>query len=202
MKLFNKPRWHWLCLAGPSVLLGCKLTSNDVEPSLPAVPVNNSATLVYRANNQPVVANNSTDFAKLIVSFLGDLRAVRAKWPTGGNLELFGSDIDNQPDGYLTHSLVLELVSFHGIGTYSLLPTSPTSYPASYYQLTTYSSTGSPVDHAEQYPVISAPAQVVITDWNPSTRHINGTFALDVAGVNNLQNPTHLTEGSFDLVVD
>lgn len=184
------------------MLLGCKLTSTEVEPALPDAPINGSATMVYRANGLPIVANSSVDFVTLIVSFLGDTRAVRAKWPAGGNLQLFGSDIHNQPNGYLTHSLVLQLASFHGTGTYSLLPASSTSYATSYYQITTYSNDGSPVDHAEQYPVASAPAQAVVTDWNPMTRHLAGTFLLDVAGPNNPLKPTHLTEGSFDLVVD
>lgn len=197
-----KLRWPHLLLASLPLVAGCKLTTTEVEPALPAVPVNSSATLVYRANGQPVVANNSTNIGTFIAVFFGDPRAVSAKLSAGNNLRLFASDVQNQPAGYLTHSLMLELSGFHGLGTYSLLPATPTAYPATYYQLTTYDNAGHPVDHAEQYPVASAPAQVVVTAWDATTRHLAGTFEVSVAGPNNLQRPTRLTEGTFDLTVD
>ena len=201
-KLLSAWRPARLLLVGPLLLLGCKLTTTDVEPALPAVPVNDSATLVYRANGLPVVANNSVNIGTIFLAFLGDSRAVKAKWPgQGSSLSLVGSDVHNQPGGYLTHSLNMELVAFHGAGTYPLLPTMA-AYPGTYYQLTTYNPTGNPLDHAEQYPVATAPAQVVITDWNPGTRQLTGTFTLDVAGRNNPQAPTHITEGGFVVVVD
>ncbi|MGI4833660.1 MAG: hypothetical protein ACRYFK_09390 [Janthinobacterium lividum] len=191
-----------LLLAALGLLAGCRLTSTEVEPALPVGPVSSSATLVYRANGVPIVANNALNLGTFLIAIFGDPRAVVAKFPTGGNLLLRGSDVHNQPVGYLTHSLTLELPAFHGAGAYSLLPASPQAYPTSYYYLTTYDGAGHPLDHAEQYPAASAPAQVIVTDWNPVSRHLAGTFALDVAGPNNPQIPSHLTEGSFDLIVD
>ncbi|QKG55546.1 hypothetical protein GKZ68_02170 [Hymenobacter sp. BRD128] len=182
------------------LLSGCQLTSSEVEPALPAVPVAGSASLVYRANGLPVVANNSVNIGTIITAFFADPRAVKAKWSGSGSLLLSASDVLNQPDGYLTHTLVLELNSFHGLGTYVLAAT--TAYPASYYQLTTYDTNGHPLDHAEQYPVASAPSRVVITTWDATTRHLTGTFEASVAGPNTILSPTRLTEGAFDLQVD
>lgn len=185
------------------LLPGCKLTSTDVEPELPAGQVNNSSTLVYRANGVPIVANNSVNIGTFIVAIFADPRAVAAKLSADSTLTLRSVDANNQPTGYATHALLLEVKKFYGAGTYAINAASgPYGYTATYYQVTTYTSEGNPIDHATQYPVASRPGQLVITKWEPGTRHIQGTFALPVAGRNNVQNPTEITEGRFDVEID
>lgn len=183
-------------------LSGCKLTSAEVEPALPPGPVNGSATLVYRVNGTPVVANNSVNIGTILVAFLGGSRSVAAKLTADSILFIQGSDINNQPDRYPSHNLSLAVAKFRGPATY---PAGTAGRYASYqtlYQVVTYDSAGHPLDHAKQYPTADTLNQVIITEWQPASRHLQGTFVLHVAGPNNPQKPTEISEGHFDVVVD
>ena len=200
-KLITNRLFVWLPLAA-WWLSGCRLTSTEVEPALPPGQVNDSATLVYRVNGIPIVANNSVDIGTILVAFLGGSQSVAARLTADSTLSVQGSDVNNQPDRYPTHNLSLEIANFRGAATYPVGAAGPYGYYGTVFQVVTYDSVGHPFDHAEQYPVAGTPNQVVITGWQPATRHLQGTFVLHVAGPNNAQKPTEISEGHFDVLVE
>lgn len=184
-----------------SLLASCSLTSANVEPALPAGRLNDSSTLVYRANGQPVVTNNSANLFTVLVAFLGDPRAVTGKLAPDSTLTL--RSIDSQPSGSFTHLLKLGVPKFKGVGTYLLTVPGANSYAQTTFQLLdTSSPTGPPTYYPEQLVVTGAPASVEVTSWNATTRHLQGIFTLTVAAPGATQAVTTITEGRFDVDVD
>ncbi|MFC7669128.1 hypothetical protein ACFQT0_18560 [Hymenobacter humi] len=58
-------------------VVGCSLTSREVEPDLPTERISGGNTLVYRADGLPVVAHNDSSFGTIIGSIFGGKGPVR-----------------------------------------------------------------------------------------------------------------------------
>lgn len=198
----RKYTFYWGLGLLSGALAGCSLTTTNVEPTVPDGRLNDSSTLVYRANGQLVVTNNAVDLITILVSFLGDPRAVVAKLSADSTLTLRSIDgQSNLPPGTLRHQLRLVIVRFKGAGTYSLAAPALGSYPQATFQLLDTSQAGAPVYYPEQTMVAGPPGQVVVTSWNAATRQLQGTFTLTVAARGTTQ-LTSITEGRFDADVD
>lgn len=189
-----------LVVLGPVWLSSCTLTATDVEPDLPAVPVNQANTVVYRLNGRPVVAHNYSDFATVVLlPFLGPgagAAPVRATLQQDSTLAVSCVDAQNvvQP-GFVQHGLTWQLPKFRGAGTYRSSPATT--------QFQLYSRDAA--DEKWQFgPVQSLavpnPGAVVVTHWDPIARRIRGTFALRFAAVGTAP-AADLTDGQFDVVL-
>ena len=190
--------FYWLLfLVGG--LHGCTLTSREAEPELPSLPVNQSNTVVYRLNGIPVVAHNYTDLAtQLLLPLLGPFGGrlpVLAALSTDGTLTINCTDNQNVTrPGFAQHSLGLQLTQFRGVGTYAPSPVN-TIFRKSIRDATDETWIFGPVQHL----AAASPAEVIITEWNPTTRHLRGTFTLDFEAATNA--PTaFVRDGQFDLV--
>jgi len=195
----------WLALSGLWLLTGCSLTSENVEPALPSGRVNDSNTLVYRADGKPVVTNTSTDIFTIIVAAFGDPRAVVAKLSANNILTV--SSRYTPPNGVgsnTSRGLELNIQNFTGPGTYPLLGPATGGYLTfASYQEYYPSGNGPTYTYGPLYGVLpGAPAQVTVTAWDSATRQLKGTFELTVAARPTGTSLLALTEGRFDLTVD
>ena len=176
-----------------SLLVGCTLTSTEVEPDLPDGRANDSDTLVCHVDGLPVVANNYTDLGTIIVGILLDPRQVVGKVDYAGTLTIRGIDA---PVGTKSHTIRLSLPKFQGLGTYVLQ--APATYYQEYVKPATTSGSGTTLTFTL---VPTVPAQVTITGWDTATRHLQGTFLFTVATAATAPNVV-ITDGRFDLTVD
>lgn len=125
MRLRALIRWWPLLLCCLSFLMGCSLTSANVEPALPTGRINDSDTVVYRADGQPVVANKVVDLIAILLSFLGDPRAVVGKLLTDSTLTIRATNTPaSGANDVRTRRLLLVIPKFRGVGTYILPPAS------------------------------------------------------------------------------
>ncbi len=196
---------RWLVLGGLWLLTGCSLTSENVEPALPSGRVNESSTLVYRADGKPVVSNNSTDIITIIVAAFGDSRAVVAKLLANNTLAIRTTNTPPSGVGSTTsRRLELNLQNFTGPGVYPLLGPAAAGYSTfASYQEYYPSGNGTGYTFGPAYGVLpGASAQVTVTSWNSATRQLQGTFELTVAARPAGTPRFVLTEGKFDLTVD
>lgn len=187
-------------LVSAALLTGCTLAATEVEPELPAAPVNQASTVTYRLNGRAVVAHNYTDlFSAIVFPFLGPFAPgppVQGQLRADSLLTVSSTDAQNvvRP-GYVQHSLAWQLPHFRGVRTYRLPP------GAAVLQLRTRDAadeTWLPGPAQSLDP--RGEAEIVVTDWNPATRHLRGTFSLlfDAAGNAPAAN---VRDGVFDLVV-
>ena len=186
-------------LLASAALAGCTLTADDVEPALPQVPFNGENTVVYHYNGRPVVAHNYSDVASaLILTFLGPFvsgEPVQAR--LGADSTLVIGCVDNQNvvrPGYHQHALLWQITRFGGTGRYQT-----TAVGTNFRVLTRDSADLQWLGGASQ-PLVPGPAQVIVTQWNPTTRQISGTFALRFDATGNAP-AANLTEGAFDLKI-
>ncbi|GAB3637423.1 hypothetical protein GCM10027422_30130 [Hymenobacter arcticus] len=179
-------------LAVATGLAGCTLTQELVEPALPQGRLNESSTAVFRANGEPVVANNSTNIGTILVGFLGDPRPVTGKLDRDSTLVVFARD---QNAGPASHRLTLALPKFKGPGTYKL----SAAWPSQYAELANAQNAAGGYDELTFRVLSSEPAEFIVTSWAPATRRLVGTFRLTVAnGVQRIA----ITEGAADIDVD
>lgn len=197
----NNPRtlcyWLLLLMGG---LHGCSLTAREVEPELPSLPVNQANTVVYRLNGIPVVAHNYTDLAtQLLLPLLGQFggqRPVMAALSADGTLTIGCSDDQNVTrPGYAQHSLGLQLTQFRGAGAYAPAPLF-TVFRKSVRNANDETWLHGPVQRL----AATSPAEVVVTEWNPTTRHLRGSFAVDFEATTGAS-AASVRNGQFDLVV-
>ncbi|MCC3159323.1 hypothetical protein LJ737_18925 [Hymenobacter sp. 15J16-1T3B] len=171
-----------LLLCAPALaatLTACTLTSTDVEPTPPQEPVSGQATVSYRLDGQPVVANNYSnlgDIFLLAVPLLNRKFPVEATVWEDSTLVLAAIDAqrpteESQPTPQqVRHDLVLRVPGFHGVGTY-------TSFEASFAEQRR--------DARQQWqsgPELlaapGAPQRLTVTEWTPDRREVRGTFEL------------------------
>ena len=197
----NNPRtlcYRLLLLMGG--LHGCSLTAREVEPELPSLPVNQANTVVYRLNGIPVVAHNYTDLAtQLLLPLLGQFggqRPVMAALSADGTLTIGCSDDQNVTrPGHPQHSLGLQLTRFRGTGAYAPAPLC-TVFRKSVRNADNETWLYGPVQRL----AATSPAEVVVTEWNPTTRHLRGSFAVDFEATTGAS-AASVRNGQFDLMV-
>ena len=196
---FHLLRRGLFCVIGTLLLPACTLSADDVEPTPPAGPINQANTVTYYLNGQPVVAHNYTDLATaVLLPFLGPFgpgQPVRAQLQPDGTLSL--SCVDDQNvvrPGFVQHALAWQLRGFGGVGRYAPLPA------ATVLRLAVRDAADTAWQPGPTQPLTTAPAEVVITTWDPATRHLRGTFRLEFAAVSSAP-AAIVTAGQFDLTL-
>ena len=190
---------YFFYLLASASLIGCTLTADDVEPVLPQVPFNGENTVVYHYNGRAVVAHNYSDFATaLILPFLGPFgpgQPVQARLGADSTLVIGCADSQNvvRP-GYQQHALLWQIPEFAGAGRYQA-----TAVGTNFRVLTRDAADTEWLRGPNQVLAIG-PAEVVVTQWNPTTRQISGTFTLRFAAIGDVL-AANLTEGAFDLKI-
>ncbi|WP_375417422.1 hypothetical protein [uncultured Hymenobacter sp.] len=176
-----------------SALAACTLTSEEVEPALPQIPVHNSNTVAYKLNGLPVVAHNA---GSVLASIFGGGRypPVDVHFETDSSLIFTSADEQNErAPGLVVHALQWQLTRFRGVGSYRPGPAETT------FQLYTYDAgrNTQPTGPVQQLD-LSQPAEITVTEWNPATRYVRGTFRLHFAARNGAP-AAALSEGAFAL---
>ena len=180
------------------VAVSCSLAGTDVEPGLPTGRISGGNTLVYRANDRPVVAHNDSSFGTIIISVLGGRQPVNGFLDANNVLTIRAVDFQNVGvAGQQQHTLHLVVPGFRGQGSYAL------AVPGTTYQEDPYTdartlSTGQSVPF---FPVASAPQQLVVTVWDTTARRLQGTFRFTAAAPTTGQ-AVVLTDGRFDVLLD
>ncbi|MBF9237982.1 hypothetical protein I2I05_11310 [Hymenobacter sp. BT683] len=188
--------FSWLAMALIlRIAAGCSLTTTEVEPELPTGRVSDGNTLVYRSNGVPVVAHNDSSLGTFLTSLFGDNRPVAGNLIGSNELIIRARDSQNEAVGGQTrHELHLALPDFQGVGTYFI------ASPYSYYQETIPTkSRNNQTPPQTFYPTTAATVEV--TEWNPTTRQLRGTFGCTVADTTTGQLVV-LTDGHFDVIVN
>ena len=188
-------------VVGPGWLSSCTLVATDVEPELPKTAVNQSSTIAYHFNGQAVVAHNYTDLGTLIVGpilsqFGGSVAPVQAVLRPDGNFTLVCVDKQNivRP-GYVQHGLTWQLAAFSGVGTYQPVP------GTALCRIQTRDAADETWIQSPLQPLSAqTPGEVVVTGWNPATRHLRGTFRLQFDPVGNAP-AADVRDGMFDLIL-
>ena len=180
---------------------GCTLTSTTVEPDLPAGAINESSTVAYLLNGQSVVAHNYADLSTLLLSpilsqFGGGGAPVQAALRPNGTLVLSCVDAQNivRP-GYVQHGLSWQLTAFRGATTYQPVPAGTV-----FQQQTRDAADETWLQGPVQPLARQAPAEVVVTEWDPATRHLRGTFHLQFEAVGSAT-AAEVRDGRFDLIL-
>ncbi|MDQ2772970.1 MAG: hypothetical protein M3Y54_20995 [Bacteroidota bacterium] len=181
----------------PLLGAGCTLTSTEVEPDLPTGQVNGGSTLVFRADGLPVVTQNYTDIGTVLSSIFADPRGVSGRLSAGNVLTIYAADIQN-PISTTTngHSLRLTLNGFHGTATYQLM-----GFDSDYQETTHYQSAQTQFTILTFFPAPTTTPQVTVSQWDPLSRRLQGTFAF-TAVANGSSQPVALTDGRFDVTID
>ena len=164
-----------------SLVTGCTLTHDDVEPALPVGQVNGSSTMVYRVDGRPVVAHNYADLGTILISFIGDTRGVSGKLSADTALTIRAADSQNfSKPGFQNHVLELVIPNFRSSGSYRL-NAAGSRYPRTAYQTITQTQAPQTLGNDPAfYPVPATAPEVVVRFWNPVTRHIKGTVNITV----------------------
>ena len=183
-----------LLLLALSALTGCTILADDVEPALPAVPVYQSNTVAYQLNGLPVVAHTYGTLISAIFSFGSRSKPVAGFLYPDSTLVIGAVDEQNYVRaGSVRHNLEWELLHFRGAGRYRPGPA------ATFVQLDTRDAANSAWLSGPRQPLTAQPlAEVVVTDWDPATQHIRGTFALRLAAAGGAP-AADLRQGRFDL---
>ena len=186
------------CTALLPLLLGCSLTSREVEPDLPDGRLDNNDTLACHIDQKSAVASNYSNLGTVVAAlFGGDTRPVVGKLDASGTLYIRGMFIGSQAVGVKDRAIRLALPTFKGTGTY------PLTSPGTYFQEYTPSATLPGPSTALTFSLVPAtPAQVIITEWDVTTQHLRGTFTLTVAAAPGTTQNVPITDGRFDLIVD
>lgn len=176
-------------LAGLSGLAGCTLTSEDVEPVLPAVPVRNANTVAYQLNGAPVVAHNGGG-----TLFGRGNESVYAYFEPDSSLVIESVDQQNPSvAGTALHDLRWTLPRFQGVGRYQPVP-AQTSFQLIFQEGPRRFDVPGPVQPLD----VSRPAEIIVTSWDPSTQRVQGTFVLHFAARDGAP-AAALSAGAFDL---
>lgn len=187
-------------LLGLASFSSCTLTTKTVEPDLPAGAVYESNTVAYLFNGQPVVAHNYSDvITQLIGPFLGPFGGgvpVQAALRPDGTLILSCVDAQNivRP-GYVQHGLSWRLTAFRGAAIYRPVPAG-TVFQRQMRDAADQAWLQGPL----QPLATQAPAEVVVKEWDPATRHLRGTFHLSFEAVGSTP-ASEVRDGRFDLVL-
>lgn len=186
-------------LLASAALAGCTLTADDVEPALPQVPFNSENTVAYHYNSRSVVAHNYSDFATaLILPFLGPFgvgQPVQAR--LGADSTLVIGCVDDQNvvrPGYQQHALLWQITRFAGAGRYQAAAVGTN------FRVLTRDAADTEWLRGPTQPLTPEPAEVVVTQWNPVTRQVGGTFTLRFDATGNAP-AANLTEGAFNLKI-
>lgn len=197
---------RFICLLAVALLVlnsfsSCTLTTTTVEPGLPQGRLNNSNTVAYFFNDQAVVAHNYSDLGTLLLGpilsqFGGGAAPVQAALRPNGTLVLGCVDAQNivRP-GYVQHGLAWEIAAFRGVATYHPVSTG-TAFQTQTQDAANETWQRGPV----QQLVPQAPAEVVVTAWDATTRQLRGTFRLQFAAVGSTP-AAEVREGRFDLIL-
>lgn len=193
--------FYWLVVALlVSGCPGCSLTATDVEPDLPAGPVNGSNTVAYRLNGRPVVAHNYADVATAVIlpwlSPIGLGQPVRALLLPTGTLTMSCVDAQNvvRP-GFTEHFLTWQVHGFRGPGRYAAVPAATT------LELRRHGGRDNPSQPGPVQPLAAAgPAIIEISEWNPTTNYVRGTFQLQFDAADTAA-AASLTDGQFSLTL-
>ncbi|ALW86415.1 hypothetical protein AUC43_15775 [Hymenobacter sedentarius] len=178
------------------LVVGCSLTSSEVEPNLPTGRISGGNTLVYQAEGLPVVAHNDSSFGTIISSIFGGKGPVSGYLDFTNQLVIHGVDSQNPPAaGQKQHVLHLELPAFQGPGTYAL------GAPETFYQVSVFNSDKRLDSPLTFYPVSAPGARVTVTQWDAASRHLQGTFSVKLVEQGTGQSVA-LTDGRFDLILD
>ena len=188
-------------VVGQCWLSSCTLVTTDVEPELPTMSVNQSSTVAYHFNRQAVVAHNYTDLGTLIIGpllsqFGGGGEPVQAVLRRDGNFTLVCVDEQNivRP-GYVQHGLTWQLASFSGVGTYQPVP------GTALCRIRTRDATDETWLLSPLQPLSAqTPGEITVTEWNPTTRHLRGTFKLLFDATGNAP-AADVRDGMFDLIL-
>lgn len=190
-----------VAILGLSGFSSCTLTATTVEPDLPQGTVNESNTVAYLFNGQAVVAHNYSDLGTLLIGpilsqFGGGGAPVQATLRPDGTLILGCVDAQNivRP-GYVQHGLAWQLTAFRGAGTYQPVPVG-TVFQTQIRDAANETWLRGPV----QPLATQMPAEVVVTEWNPTTRHLRGTFRLQFEAMGGTQ-AAEVRDGRFDLIL-
>ena len=188
-------------VVGQGWLSSCTLVTTDVEPELPTTSVNHSSTVAYHFNGQAVVAHNYTDLATLVIGpilsqFGGGGAPVQAVLRPDGNFTLVCVDEQSivRP-GYVQHGLTWQLAAFSGAGTYQPVPNTALC------RIRTRDAADETWLQSPLQPLSAqTPSEITVTEWNPTTRHLRGTFKLLFDAIGNA--PTaDVRDGMFDLIL-
>ena len=200
----NTPRficWLAVALLGQSSLVSCTLTATNVEPDLPQDRVNASNTVAYLFNGQAVAAHNYSDLSTLLIGPLlsqlgGGGAPVQAALYPDGTLVLRCADTQNivRP-GYVQHGLAWQLPAFRGAATYRAA-----SVGTAFQTQTRDAADETWLRGPVQPLAASGPNEVVIAEWNPTTRRLRGTFRLQFEAIGGTP-AAEVRDGRFDLVL-
>ena len=202
--MYNATRficWLAVALLGQSSLGSCTLTATTVEPDLPQDKVNDANTVAYLFNGQAVVAHNYSDLGTVLISpilsqFGGGGAPVQAALYPDGTLVLGCADTQNivRP-GYVQHGLAWQLPAFRGAATYQPAPAGTA------FQTQTRDAADETWLRGPVQPLAApGPNEVVITEWNATTRRLRGTFRLQFEAVGSTP-AAEVRDGRFDLIL-
>jgi hypothetical protein len=176
------------------ILSSCTITADDVEPALPAVPVYNSNTVVYRYNGLPVVAHNSISLIRAIFPIFSG-PPVEAYFDADSALVFRSYEGQNFAEaGSVQHRLEWRLANFRGVGSYR----PDTAYTT--LQLYTRQTNNNDVAGVLQPVSRQQPGTVSVTAYAAAQHKVRGTFVLHFPARAGAPEAV-LTEGAFDLTL-